>query len=106
MSFRWLFITTISNHHFAFFISFNLFICFFDRFIHSPERLARYTETMERPETRTSSKSSAESIGIEYAEPLAPLRPKIVELCQSVGLGLPIALEEMECGTYNRVISK
>lgn len=61
---------------------------------------------MEHPEHRTSSKSSAESTGNEDAEPFATLRPKIAELCQSIGLGLPNALEEMECGTYNRVISK
>ena len=57
-------------------------------------------------ETRTSSKSarSPGSTGDGDAEPLASLRPKIMELCQSIGLGLPVALEEMECGTYNRVI--
>lgn len=62
---------------------------------------------MEHPETRTSSKSarSSTSTGDKDTEPLATLRPKIVELCYSVGLGLPIALEEMESGTYNRVLS-
>lgn len=56
------------------------------------------------PTTEKSTRSSA-STDQDDTEPLEILQPKLTELCQSIGLGVPNSVAELACGSFNRVIS-